>query len=101
MRISENNLDKCNTIEDLLDVITENGSKNYADIGNVGNNYSSFLSRHKFFEEFIEEKLPDFTVEEVLKFEQYFNTFKDTVHSMSGYDIFLTALKFENKKGIL
>lgn len=97
-RISQEVFDKCATIEDLLDVHTKNGELNFAEIGNDGKDYSSFLRRFEFYKDYLKESIPELSTEEILKFDSLFHKFRDVVYAMNGHYIFLTALEFENEK---
>jgi len=98
MRVSKEVKDKCNTIEELLDVATDNGRLKYADIGNSGQDYSSFLRRYEYFKQHVKEKLPELTTEEVLKFDEHYRKFKEVVYAFNDSDRFLQVMEFEQYK---
>ena len=100
-RISKEALNKCNTVEDLLLEMTDGGERQIYSIGNKGKDFSSFLSRHKFFKEYLKENLPELTLEEILKFDSILNKFRTVVYAMHGYEEFLAAIEFEIKKGLI
>lgn len=101
MRISKKTLDNCQSVKDLLDLQTNNGKDNYSSIGNKGQDYSTFYSRYEFFKNRINTMLPEMTIEEVLKFEEMFHRYKETIHNFYGFDEYLVVLEFEHKKGLL
>ena len=100
-RVHEDILNKCETITDLLNVMTEDGKINYHSIGNQGKDYSSFLRRHKFFKEYLKENLPELTLEEILKFDSLLHKFREVVYAMHVHEEFLAAIEFEIKKGLI
>lgn len=89
---------KYNSLEDILDVITDNGKLQYAEIGNKERDYSSILNRYKFFKEYIRSNFPELTTEEVLKFYKIYHDFGEKLHGWNGVNYFMTFLEFENSK---
>lgn len=102
-RISQKVLDECNTLEDLLDkatTLTTGERMTFSEIGSDDNNYSSFKSRLKMFKEVIERDLPNFTWEEILKFDEFYHDLKK-VYDWHGVDYLLKAVEFEIEKSKL
>ena len=96
--ISDETLEKCNTLKELLDIKTNNGQIKYPHIVDENRSYKGFYSRLDFFKAYLAENLPELTIEEILKFDSVFQKFKKTVYEMYGYHDFLAAIEFENKK---
>jgi|SRR6478736_4298882 len=99
MKVSQEVIESCNSIEDVLNVKTENGAVRCASIGNDGQDYSSFISRYKFFKERLEKDLPELSTEEILKFYDLYFRFTDTIFEY--HPDFISILDFEYRKGLL
>lgn len=91
-RISDKVFEQTKSLEDLVNLMAYavDGSM-YADVGEP----KQFILRYKMFKEMIEKELPEFTIEEILKFDEHFHKFKDTVYAWHGYDRMLTCLEYE------
>lgn len=101
MKIDNTYLLKYNSIAEILDAYTtdKNGVKRtFSDIGSSDGEYSNFKSRYEYFKEFIERELPEFTPQEIIKFNKYYHKFKETVYSFNGYDMMLNILEWEQLK---
>lgn len=92
---------KYENITEILNAYTtdKNGVKRtFSEIGSSDRDYSSFKSRYKYFKEFIERELPEFTPQEIIKFTKYYHKFQETVYSFSGFDMMLEVLEWEQLK---
>jgi hypothetical protein len=93
-RISDKVFEETKCLEDLVNLMaySEDG-RMYADVGDP----KQFIYRYQMFKERLKKELPEFTNEEILKFDEYFHKFKDTVYVMGGYDRMLTCLEYEER----
>ncbi len=97
MRISSEMLEKCNTLEDLVEamVTTKEGVRlNYADIGET----KSFISRYKYFKDWLKEEIPNIPLEQILFIMDNQRKVTDAITNWYGYDRLLTVLEFEQRK---
>lgn len=100
MRISKEVLEKCNTLEDLVEMMTtdkEGNRLNYSDIGET----KDFLSRYDSFKEVITRDIPELSLQQILFIMGNQRKVTDKVTSWYGFDRLLTALEFEQRKGKL
>jgi len=100
MRISNEMLQKCNTLEDLVEamVTTKEGKRlNYSDVGET----KDFIGRYENFKEYISKEFPNLTLEQILFIMDNQRAVIDKVINWYGYDRLLTALEFEQRKNIL
>lgn len=100
MRISQENLDKCNTLEDLVEMmVTDKDGKrlNYSDVGET----KDFINRYENFKEYISTEFPHLTLEQILFITNNQRAVVDKVINWYGYDRLLTALEFEQRKNML
>lgn len=90
-RISESVFSDLKSLDNLITKIstTRNGLKNIS----VGDP-DDFKSRFKHFKEFLKEELPEFTEEDILKFDKHFPKFKK-IYEWYGAEYFLTAMEYE------
>jgi phage terminase large subunit-like protein len=97
MRISEEVLNKCNTLEDLVELMVtdKNGKRlSFYDVGET----KDFVKRYKYFKEWLGEEIPDMTLEQILYIMDNKEKVVDKVHKWMGFDRLLTALEFEQRK---
>lgn len=88
MRISEEILDKCNTLEDLVEMmITTRDGKT-----------KDFIDRYENFKETIAKELTELSSEQLLFIMDNHRRVVDEICSWYGFDRFLTALEFEQRK---
>lgn len=94
-RISDKVFQETKTLEDLVNLMayTKDG-RMYADVGEP----KHFILRYQMFKEMLEKELPEFTIEEILKFDEHFYKFKEIVYSWYGSDKMLTCLEYEERK---
>lgn len=97
--MSKEIVDKCNTIEDVLDIATNNGEITY--VGNIGRNYSNFIQYYGHFKKYISENLPELTAEEILKYDEHRSKIKEVVYGFTNYGRLLDMLYFEQQKNKL
>ena len=91
-RISDKVFEETKSLEDLVQLMAyDKDGRNYYDIGEP----KQFLARYKMFKEMIQRDLPEFTFEEILRFDEYFHKFKDAVYAWHGSDRMLTCLEYE------
>jgi hypothetical protein len=90
-RISESVFSDLKSLDDLITKMgtTKDGYK----ISGVGEP-DDFKSRMKYFKEFLKEELPEFTEEDVLKFDKHFQKFRK-IYEWYGAEYFLTAMEYE------
>lgn len=83
-----------NDLKSLDDLITKMGTTKdgYKIIG-VGEP-DDFKSRLKYFKEFLKKELPEFTEEDILKFDKHFQKFRK-IYEWYGVEYFLTAMEYE------
>ncbi|HSE99951.1 MAG TPA: hypothetical protein VLA48_03560 [Nitrososphaeraceae archaeon] len=97
-RISKEVFEKCNSLEDLVEMMVtdKDGNKvNYSDVGET----KDFISRYESFKTILEEGLPDLTFEDILFIMNNQSKVVRLVTAWYGYDRLLAALEFEvNKK---
>ena len=86
MRISNEVLEKLNDLDDLIKIMGEN----------VGD-FDEFKRRFVYFKEEIKETLSELTIEEILKFDEYFNKLQE-LYKFHGYYYLFAALEFEQRK---
>ena len=99
-RISQEIVDKCNSLEDLVEMmVTDKDGKtlNYADVGET----KDFLSRYENFKEWMEKELPHLSLEQILYIMDNRVEVVGKVTSWYGYDRLLTALEFEQRKDLI
>ncbi len=97
MRISQKILDECNTLEDLVEIMVtgKNGKRlNFSEIGET----VEFIARFESFKEWLKEEIPNLTLEQILFIVDNQRHVVDKVSSWKGFQIFLTALEFEQRK---
>lgn len=100
MRISKEVLEKCNSLEDLVEMMTtdkEGNRLNYSDIGET----KDFLNRYDCFKEVITRDIPELSLQQILFIMDNQRKVIDKVTSWYGFDRLLTALEFEQRKGTL
>jgi len=98
--LSKETIDKCNSIDDVLDLATQGKDGkllHFSDIGYRENGYKDFKGRLGIFKEVIERELPEFTIEEILKYNQYYHKLR-ALYEWNGYYYLFCALEFELKK---
>lgn len=90
-RISESVFSGLKSLDDLITKMgtTKDGYKN---IG-VGEP-DDFKSRLRYFKEFLKKELPEFTEEDILKFDKHFQKFRK-IYGWYGAEYFLTAMEYE------
>ena len=90
-RISESVFSELKSLDDLITKMgtTKDGYK----ISGVGEP-DDFKSRMKYFKEFLKMELPEFTEEDVLKFDKHFQKFRK-IYEWYGAEYFLTAMEYE------
>lgn len=90
-RISESVFSDLKSLDDLITQMGTNkdGCKN---IG-VGEP-DDFKSRLRYFKEFLKKELPEFTEEDILKFDKHFQKFRK-IYEWYGAEYFLTAMEYE------
>lgn len=94
MRISQKILDECNTLEDLVEImVTDKNGKRL----NFGETFE-IIDRFESFKGWLKEEIPDLTLEQILFIMDNQKHVVDTVSSFSGFQLFLTALEFEQRK---
>lgn len=99
-RISEEILNKCYTLEDLIEMMItdKDGNRlNYSDVGET----KDFINRYKSFKDWIIKDIPDLNFHEILFIMDNQRKVIDNVTSWYGFDRLLTALEFEQRKGLL
>jgi len=97
MRIPEEVLNKCNTLEDLVEMMVtdKNGKRlHFSDVGET----KDFVTRYKYFKEWLGEEIPDMTLEQILFIMDNQKKVADKVTEWKGFDRLLTALEFEQRK---
>lgn len=92
-RISESVFSDLKSLDDLITKMgtTKDGCKN---IG-VGEP-DDFKSRLRYFKEFLKKELPDFTEEDILKFDKHFQKFRK-IYNWNGCEYFLVAIEYESR----
>jgi len=90
-RISESVFNDLKSLDDLITKMgtTKDGYKN---IG-VGEP-DDFKSRLSYFKEFLKKELPEFTEEDILKFDKHFQKFRK-IYGWHGAEYFLIAMEYE------
>jgi len=90
-RISESVFSDLKSLDDLINKMgtTKDGYK----INGVGEP-DDFKSRFKYFKEFLKRELPEFTEEDILKFDKHFQKFRK-IYEWCGAEYFLTAMEYE------
>ena len=90
-RISESVFSDLKSLDDLITKMgtTKDGYK----ISGVGEP-DDFKSRLKYFKEFLKKDLPEFSEEEVLKFDKHFQKFRK-IYEWYGAEYFLNAIEYE------
>jgi hypothetical protein len=90
-RISESVFSDLKSLDDLITKMgtTKDGYK----ISGVGEP-DDFKSRLKYFKEFLKKELPEFSEEEVLKFDKHFQKFRK-IYEWYGAEYFLNAMEYE------
>lgn len=85
-----------NNLQSLDDLITKMGTtKDGYKISGVGE-VDDFKSRMVSFKDFLKKELPEFTEEEILKFDKYFQKFRK-IYEWHSVEYFLTAMEYEIK----
>lgn len=93
-------MQKYNNITEILDKMTtdKDGVKRlFANIGSDENDYASFKNRYKMFKEIIANELPEFTHEEILKYNKHYSALQN-IYKWCGFDILLKILEWETLK---
>jgi len=81
-------------LKSLDDLITKMGTtKDGYKISGVGEP-DGFKSRLKSFKEFLKKELPEFTEEDILKFDKHFQKFRK-IYEWDGAGYFLNAMEYE------
>ncbi len=94
MRISQKILDECNTLEDLVEImVTDKNGKRL----NFGETFE-IIDRFESFKGWLKEEIPNLTLEQILFIMNNQRHVVDKVSSFSGFQLFLTALEFEQRK---
>jgi hypothetical protein len=90
-RISESFFSELKSLDDLITKMgtTTDGYK-ISDVGEP----DVFKSRMAHFKEFLRRELPEFTEEEILKFDKYFQKFRK-IYDWYSAEYFLTAMEYE------
>ena len=90
-RISEKVYSDLKSLDDLINKMgtTKEGFK-ISDVGEP----ADFKLRFNSFKEFLKKELPEFSEEDILKFDNYFHKFRN-IYSWNGADYFLTAMEYE------
>lgn len=90
-RISESVFSDLKSLDDLITKMgtTKDGYK----ISGVGEP-DDFKSRLKYFKEFLKKELPEFSEEEILKFDKHFHKFRK-IYEWYGSEYFLNAMEWE------
>lgn len=92
-RISEKVYRECETLDDLIMKMGRiRDGYVVSDVGDM----NTFKSRLESFKEVIKEKLPEFTIEEILKFDEYFYELK-SLYKWYGVNRLFAALEFEKR----
>ncbi len=100
MRISNEMLGKCNTLEDLVEmmVTTKEGVRlNYADVGET----KDFINRYETFKEWLSKDIPDLSPKQILFIMDNQRKVTDQITNWYGFDRLLTALEFEQRKDLI
>jgi|GEM_PF-4549337 hypothetical protein len=90
-RISESVFNDLKSLDDLI--IKMGTTKDGYKISGVGEP-DDFKSRMKYFKEFLKKELPEFTEEDILKFDKHFQKFRK-IYEWYGAEYFLTAMEYE------
>lgn len=90
-RISESVFSDLKSLDDLITKMgtTKDGYK----ISGVGE-LDDFKSRMKYFKEFLKKELPEFSDEDILKFDKHFQKFRK-IYEWYSVEYFLTAMEYE------
>jgi hypothetical protein len=96
MRIATEVFEKLDTLDDLIDLIGK--TKEGFVISEVGNT-DQFKRRLEYFKEVIKNELPEFTMEELLKFDEHYDKVQK-LYKFSGFHYLFAALEFEQRKNI-
>lgn len=97
-RIQDTTFNELKSLDDLINIMgtTVNGNR-IIDVGEP----EEFKSRLKLFREFIQNELPEFTEEEILKYDKYYHNLNKIYEWVGSYYL-LTAIEYclrsENKK---
>ena len=94
MRISQKILDECNTLEDLVEMMVTDKNGKRLNFGET----VEIIDRFESFKGWLKEEIPDLTLEQILFIMDNQKHVVDTVSSFSGFQLFLTALEFEQRK---
>lgn len=97
-RISNEVFEKLNNLDEFVEFVCQphNGQVS----AEYGDDPDRFKSRLESFKEIIAQDLPMFSIDEILKFDQYFHEFKK-IYEWYGFHGLLTALEFESEKSKL
>ena len=90
-RISESVFSDLKSLDDLI--IKMGTTKDGYKISGVGEP-DDFKSRMKYFKEFLKKELPEFTEEDILKFDKHFQKFRK-IYEWYGAGYLLTAMEYE------
>lgn len=90
-RISESVFSDLKSLDDLI--VKMGTTKDGYKISDVGEP-DDFKSRMKYFKEFLKRELPEFTEEDILKFDKHFQKFRK-IYEWRGAEYFLTAMEYE------
>jgi len=100
MRISEEVLNKCNSLEDLVEMmVTDKDGKrlDYSDVGET----KDFIRRYEWFKEYVKKEIPSLSLEQIMFIMDNYRNVTDVVCGVYGYDRLLTALEFEQRKDLI
>jgi hypothetical protein len=93
-RISEQVLSETKNLDELIEKMTVlRDGRSLAGAATK----EEFKLRFESFKEMLSQDLPDFTHEEILKFDRFFHRFRG-MYEWIGVGTFLTALEFELRK---
>ena len=90
-RISESVFSDLKSLDDLI--IKMGTTKDGYKISGVGEP-NDFKSRLVYFKEYLKKELPEFTEEDILKFDKHFQKFRN-IYEWYGAEYFLTAMEYE------
>ncbi len=93
-RISDEVFSKLGSLEALVNIMGK--TKEGYTLSEVGD-YKEFNNRFIAFKETLKKDLPEFTTEEILKFDSLFHKFK-AIYEWYGASYLLAALEFEQRQ---
>jgi len=92
--ISDKVFNEITSLENLVDRMgTDSNGNKYAAIGET----KSFIYRYQMYKNVLERDLPEFTFDEILKFNEFHHKFRDVVYQGNSYHEFLTCLEYEQR----